>query len=219
MRDRVVLSSLFAITLTIGWAGCTVTEHVDDDDGNTGAGGATATTAPAVVTGAGPSSSMSTTGPVTSSTTGPASSSSGGSGAILCNPVTNALCNTANGEACDANNGGGFSCFPDGNVGSVCDSCNNTNGPWCKPGHTCGAVENVCARYCCTDADCGDGMCTGKGNWSQTPDLGFCTGGNGGGAGGAGGAGGGSPVDPNAPACSPSKLGEEPSMGSCVTVM
>ena len=37
--------------------------------------------------------------------------------------------------------------------------------PTCGGGETCFPIsssESVCARYCCTDADCGAGQCTTK---------------------------------------------------------
>jgi hypothetical protein len=82
----------------------------------------------------------------------------------LCNPVTNAGCNAATGEACDFDGAGGFKCWapPPANTAAVCAACDTTNGPACMPTSTCMDVpggKTACARFCCTDADCGTGLC------------------------------------------------------------
>lgn len=114
---------------------------------------------------------------------------------INCNPVTNEPCDTAGGEACD-NTGAGFECFGPPNDTDTCDTCDNANGPWCKPGATCiGNGGTQCAKYCCDDSDCGPGVCfkvddTGAQVFPQSPELGVCVD-NGGGTGGGGAGGGG----------------------------
>ncbi len=72
-------------------------------------------------------------------------------GNVACNPVTNEGCSVP-GEACDAAQGGAFSCYPAPNDQPLCTPCGESEG-WCAPGHMC--VGGECARYCCTDADCG----------------------------------------------------------------
>lgn len=80
-----------------------------------------------------------------------------------CNPVTNQGCNTAAGEACDFG-ASGFECYaaPPANTEALCAACDITNGPACLPTSTCidaTAGGTKCARFCCTDADCGAGKC------------------------------------------------------------
>ena len=50
-----------------------------------------------------------------------------------------------------------FVCFDPPNTEDLCAACNNMNGPFCLPGNTC--ANNVCARYCCDDSECGSGTC------------------------------------------------------------
>lgn len=75
-----------------------------------------------------------------------------------CNPVTQEGCDLAAGEACDFGENG-FTCYPDGNVHSCGDACGpDADGNYCVGGLTC---VGSCARFCCTDADCGPGnTCT-----------------------------------------------------------
>lgn len=82
----------------------------------------------------------------------------------LCNPVTNAGCNAAAGESCDFDGAGGFKCWapPPANTAALCAACDVTAGPACLPTSTCMATPagtTACARFCCTDADCGAGKC------------------------------------------------------------
>jgi hypothetical protein len=111
---------------------------------------------------------------------------------IECNPVTNTGCTGAN-NACDYNtdnNGNliGFVCFPNMTYSvAACGTCDPTyaKGPYCDVGYTCQPLNEagtigVCARYCCTDADCGSGKCTttvgDAGVWSPIANnLGLCT--------------------------------------------
>jgi hypothetical protein len=92
---------------------------------------------------------------------------------ILCNPVTNAACDTAAGEACDFG-GTAFKCYPAPNTINLCQACDATNGPFCKGGETCD--NGVCAKFCCTNADCGAGMCDKTGMFPG--GAGECIGGN-----------------------------------------
>jgi hypothetical protein len=90
----------------------------------------------------------------------PETAPSGGScySSGVCNPVTNSGC-TGEGEACDLSDNG-FTCFGPPNETPCGGSCDNSTGPFCLPGHVClGSGMTKCARYCCTDADCGSGSC------------------------------------------------------------
>ena len=84
---------------------------------------------------------------------------------IECDPVTNAGC--TDGDGCDVNlddNGDviGFVCFTPPYGASLGQACETSDtGPFCSPGLTCVPTSadatsgGVCARYCCTNADCG----------------------------------------------------------------
>ncbi|MEJ7733843.1 MAG: hypothetical protein WKG00_32195 [Polyangiaceae bacterium] len=94
---------------------------------------------------------------------------------IQCNPVTNEPC--SEGEACDvyAPNGKitGFHCYPDNNTAELCEACNpdGADAEFCVGGLTC--IGDVCIRFCCTDADCGNGECK-KVDYRIAPGLGVC---------------------------------------------
>lgn len=76
-----------------------------------------------------------------------------------CNPVTNDGCGT-DGSACDLGTSAGtFQCFQPPNNAQLCGMCDNAKGPYCAPGMHCFPPTNTCARYCCSDADCGGGVC------------------------------------------------------------
>jgi hypothetical protein len=105
------------------------------------------------------------------SCTAPATAPSAGSCVTVdgtknkCNPITNQGCDTAAGEACDFGSAG-FECYPSppANTEALCAACDLTNGPACLPGSSCvnaigDAGATKCARFCCTDADCGAGKC------------------------------------------------------------
>ena len=106
---------------------------------------------------------------------------------IACNPVTNAGCQA--GEECDYDidsmgNTIGFGCYPPPNPTMVCQKCDLNNNITCAGGLTCFAYDmagdSVCAKYCCTDADCGTGKCTTKDSTGSffgpvAPNLGVCT--------------------------------------------
>jgi hypothetical protein len=76
-----------------------------------------------------------------------------------CNPVTSAGCEAQAGSACDLGAVGTFQCFPPPNEVALCETCTPGAGKYCAPGMTCLFPVNRCARYCCTDADCGTGTC------------------------------------------------------------
>ena len=77
--------------------------------------------------------------------------------APTCNPITNEGCDAAKGESCDHTKGG-FGCFPAPNDTAICETCDEVDGPYCEPGHTC-LPDFGCAAYCCDDGDCGTGKC------------------------------------------------------------
>jgi hypothetical protein len=86
-------------------------------------------------------------------------------GGVFCNPVTNEPC--PSGQTCDTTsdangNLNGLACYPGNNVAKLCDLCSNAEGQLCAAGLTCadvGAALTACARFCCSDADCGSGRC------------------------------------------------------------
>jgi len=120
-----------------------------------GAGGATSATA------TGATSATSSTKAATTAVTNGTGTTTTTTGAAMvnCNPVTAVPCNTAGGDTCDGDGMGNYLCF-DSSAGPnnvpLCGDC-TTN--FCAPGLTCvptDAASGVkCARYCCTDADCG----------------------------------------------------------------
>ncbi len=91
---------------------------------------------------------------------------------VQCNPITNAGCDAGGGETCDfgdnGNNQTTIQCFPPPNPQDVCATCDNSQGPFCKPSDHCvgTAQGSACARMCCTDSDCTPGHC-------DTTSLGF----------------------------------------------
>ncbi len=91
-----------------------------------------------------------------------------------CNPVTNEGCDTDAEEACDITLVEGlyvFRCRPGDNTEEICTDCDYGQGPYCKIGMTClPAIKTAgtCARYCCDDGDCGEGVC----NKNKIPNLG-----------------------------------------------
>jgi hypothetical protein len=103
---------------------------------------------------------------------------------ILCNPVTGEPCRE--GEQCDyvrpvPGSISGFFCFPPPANASLCMACNTDSGPFCENTTTCvdalGAPargNGACARYCCSDDDCGPGTCVAGGFDPAAPDLGVC---------------------------------------------
>lgn len=103
---------------------------------------------------------------------------------ILCNPVMGEPCRE--GEACDylqpvLGTISGFFCFPPPSDAGLCETCNTGTGPLCANTLTCAdesgglsSGNGSCARYCCTDGDCGAGACV-KGTYAPAaPDVGVC---------------------------------------------
>jgi hypothetical protein len=76
-----------------------------------------------------------------------------------CNPVTHNGC-PSDGTQCELVYPGIFACIPPGGLpAQICQPCNFTVGPYCGSGLRCDITSLQCARYCCTDADCGTGRC------------------------------------------------------------
>lgn len=102
----------------------------------------------------------------------------------LCNPVTGEPC--LEGETCDRvqpviGTIAGFFCFQDPAERVLCETCNTDTGPFCQNTLTCveddgsvSAGNGECARYCCTDDDCGTGTCVKGAYAPAAPDLGVC---------------------------------------------
>lgn len=84
-----------------------------------------------------------------------------------CNPVSTDFCG-AN-YACTWVGSGEFQCHgPGAFTAGLCDSCATAD---CQPGLECAAKDfTECARYCCSDADCGGtpGSCIEVGYFSDT---------------------------------------------------
>lgn len=113
-------------------------------------------------------------------------------GPIQCNPVSNEGCNGPGGEVCDYGPGG-FTCYPAPNEQEICEAC-SVGGNTCKERSTCTA-DGVCAKFCCTDGDCGGtGSCL-----IGAFNVGHCVKGSGGpaGSGGNGSGGNGNGGTPN----------------------
>jgi hypothetical protein len=81
----------------------------------------------------------------------------------MCNPVTNEPCDTSMGQPCDL--AAGFfdpiyTCLKPSST-PLCGTCDDTNG--CAPTLHCltdmMGKNGRCARYCCSDGDCGGGTC------------------------------------------------------------
>jgi hypothetical protein len=85
---------------------------------------------------------------------------------ISCNPVTNVSCD--GGQACDITVDSssemvtGFTCYDGPNDATLCGACSVNGGASCGGGLSCANVSPTwlaCARFCCSDADCGAGRC------------------------------------------------------------
>jgi hypothetical protein len=77
-----------------------------------------------------------------------------------CNPLTNAGCDRTKDESCDDDEHGGFGCYPGPNSVKEGGKCDDEAG--CQGGFGCEMDDDddgVCARYCCTDAECGSKKC------------------------------------------------------------
>jgi hypothetical protein len=167
MKNWISLTATARAALAAVWIGCGGSPGA----GSSGAGGKTT------------GNPTATTAITTMGTDG-----SGGGFIVLgaqCNPVTNAGC--AGADACDIvadslGNVLGFGCYPPPNNAAICSPCAAIaqGGPFCAPGGTCFSLhmKSTCARYCCTDADCGpDAACdTQMGTLFGifAPDLGLC---------------------------------------------
>jgi hypothetical protein len=79
----------------------------------------------------------------------------------------------------------GFTCYSPPNDATICQACDPTLAapPFCGPGLTCypdnaAGTTGACAKYCCTNADCGSGMCLtssmGAPIFAVAPMLGIC---------------------------------------------
>jgi len=88
----------------------------------------------------------------------------------ICNPITHGGC-PADGTACEMIYPGIFTCIPPGPVAMICETCNFVQGPYCGSGLRCDVTSFKCARYCCTNADCGTGYC----ELNQNVVLGYST--------------------------------------------
>jgi hypothetical protein len=200
--------------------GCLITGLVAST-GCGGGGGSTTTGSGA--NGTTTRSSPSGSGAGNTGGTGTGATATGGTGGgdtavvgIFCNPVTNAGC--TGGASCDFsqdNTGAtvGFTCTPPPASVALCGDCSFDN---CGPATTCyspDGVQTLCARYCCSDADCGSGgMCKTTDDKGAAlygpvaPMIGVCV------VAGAGDAGTTGDVACTVPMTAPS-------MGGCVTVM
>jgi hypothetical protein len=74
--------------------------------------------------------------------------------ADYCNPVTAAGC--ISGSVCETAYPGVFVCNNGMTMtAQACAMCNPDTFEFCAPGLHCMVSARMCARYCCTDADCG----------------------------------------------------------------
>jgi hypothetical protein len=103
----------------------------------------------------------------------------GNANRTTCNPVTNEGCLGT--DVCGLDNSGNFYvCFPAGSPAGVaaCDSC-TAPASTCGAGTTCVGVSMtsyLCARMCCTNADCGQGTCSTMAVMPSLPSgVGVCT--------------------------------------------
>jgi len=196
MKGRICFAGLGVTALAAVWAGCSTGVP------GTGTGIMSAASSSSSGAGGATSSSSSAGGSVSSipfACGGPAAPPSAGDCLITvdagddagtgvqCNPVTNAGCSA--GDLCDLSgdsNVVGFICYPGPGSVAVCAACDDeTPATTCQAGSSCitydDAQDSACARYCCTDADCGHaGQCStvGAGDTnlfgSIAPNLGLC---------------------------------------------
>lgn len=76
-----------------------------------------------------------------------------------CNPVTHNGC-MSDGSSCDLAYPGIFGCYlAVGTPAGLCEPCQFQQQPYCGSGLRCHPATKTCARYCCSDADCGTGRC------------------------------------------------------------
>jgi hypothetical protein len=158
MKNSLLLAGCTSIALTAAWIGCATTGTSNHGTGGSG-GGTTKTTSSSGSTG-----SSGGTGGAGGADAGDAGGGDGGLYHIHCNPVTNAGCKS--GSACDystdsAGNVIGFRCYINQTPAPLCGSCDTVS---CGGDTTCFYVDQTqttaaCARYCCSDTDCGSGTC------------------------------------------------------------
>jgi len=94
-------------------------------------------------------------------------------GNASCNPVTNEGCPA--GYACDYSQSDNFICYEPPNDALLCGTCDPMKGPFCAPGHVC--IGGLCARYCCSDADCSPGAKCDGAYSANKGTVGACIGG------------------------------------------
>lgn len=81
----------------------------------------------------------------------------GGPG-VPCNPVNGDGCDLEAGESCDFDPPNeAFMCYPPPNGQDPCEECPGPGDSFCSAGSTCDFAAGVCAKFCCDDADCGEG--------------------------------------------------------------
>ncbi len=171
---RILFISLAATGLVGAWSSCFVAKGKEATT--------TGTTTTSGTGGAGGTGPTTTSSRATTTTSGAGGFGQGGFGQggfgvggfggvpaidVVCNPVTNANC--SGGDACGPTvNGGltGFACFPGPTAIKACGDCDLCLPAPCAPGFIClptNADDTTaqCARYCCSDADCGAlGLCS-----------------------------------------------------------
>lgn len=99
-----------------------------------------------------------------------------------CNPITNEGCD--DGLACDFSYTDetfetiGTACFPPPLTQGLCEEC-DAEANFCEAGMTCSLywfppeVATGCGKFCCDDADCGDGVCVAIGI-TDAEQVGVC---------------------------------------------
>ena len=97
---------------------------------------------------------------------------SSGDATVPCNPVVGSEC-TAEGSACD-NGLDGFDCYVKPNTVGLCGKCDDEKLS-CANGLTCDLRgSRLCARWCCTDADCGDVVGSCDVSFTRGGGVGIC---------------------------------------------
>ena len=95
-----------------------------------------------------------------------------GDATVPCNPVVGAEC-TGDGSACD-NGLDGFDCYIKPNTVGLCGRCDDEDLS-CANGLTCDLRgSRLCARWCCTDADCGDVVGACEVSFTRRAGVGIC---------------------------------------------
>lgn len=145
-----------------GFGGTSGSGGVTSDGGGIGgtSGGGTGGTSGGGTGGASSGGTGGASGGGTGGTSGGGTGGTGGVAVDECNPVTLFGCQAAGpGATCDQDSlkQGKFSCYPPPNTAGLCQSCNNSTGPYCGAGMKC--LDGTCAKYCCSSLDCGTGVC------------------------------------------------------------